>query len=487
MFASLIAKAQKAPASPTRKLAPQRAGRASSQTGYKPISDHEREDTTAREAPRGAWDFSRIPIFPPDRRTRDEARPSFNAPLQQGVLQPKLNIGVVDDTLEHEADRVAEQIIRAGSPIAASRGILENVTGSAKGRAGGAEAPNIVHEVLRSSGQPLDAPTRAFFEPRFGVDFSTVRVHADAQAAASARAVGARAYTVGSNLVFGSGHFTPHTTAGQRLLAHELTHVVQQSGGAGMVQRLIREPYPWQGIITAAVGAHIRSSPDSSKPANILDSIPKGQIVTVVSATGNWLRIQSHYRGPLLEGYVDNTLVDDSTAAAMARGVGTTMVWKQSGPGSGTTFEAWASAKTETPFPTVSATTVMNCWEAVLLSAYRAGAIKWTWIHKLYATTPVADWVSAMSRGPLHTYAVPGPNTIMPKRGDIVFFDGIAHVALATGSGSKVYTFWPPPNTPFTPGGTTDRVKVFTIEDLVGWWSAHMPSVPTVEFGAPKW
>ncbi len=90
--------------------------------------------------------------------------------------------------------------------------------------------PPIVHEVLHSPGQPLDAATRAFMEPRFGHDFSHVRVHADAKAAESARAVNARAYTVGNDLVFGSGRYAPRTQASLRLLAHELTHTLQQKG-----------------------------------------------------------------------------------------------------------------------------------------------------------------------------------------------------------------------------------------------------------------
>jgi hypothetical protein len=91
------------------------------------------------------------------------------------------------------------------------------------------EAPPIVHDVLRSSGQPLDESTRAFFEPRFGHDFSSVRVHADGRAAESAQAVKALAYTVGHDIAFNAGQYSPGTAAGQRLLAHELTHVVQQS------------------------------------------------------------------------------------------------------------------------------------------------------------------------------------------------------------------------------------------------------------------
>ncbi|MBF2065985.1 MAG: DUF4157 domain-containing protein [Calothrix sp. C42_A2020_038] len=97
------------------------------------------------------------------------------------------------------------------------------------------EAPPIVHKVLNSLGQPLDADSRNFMESRFGHDFSSVRVHTDAKAAESAQAVNALAYTVGRNVVFGTGQFTPRTHAGKRLLAHELTHVVQQSSQSNII------------------------------------------------------------------------------------------------------------------------------------------------------------------------------------------------------------------------------------------------------------
>lgn len=93
-------------------------------------------------------------------------------------------------------------------------------------------APPIVHEVLRSPGQPLDAATRAFMEPRFGHDFSRVRVHSGAAAEQSARDVDADAYTVGHDVVFGAGRLAPESHEGRRLLAHELTHVVQQTVGS---------------------------------------------------------------------------------------------------------------------------------------------------------------------------------------------------------------------------------------------------------------
>lgn len=92
------------------------------------------------------------------------------------------------------------------------------------------EVPPIVHEVLHSPGQPLDPATRTFMEPRFGHDFSHVRVHTNANAAESARAVNALAYTVGRDIVFGAGQFPSGTTESRRLLAHELAHVVQSAG-----------------------------------------------------------------------------------------------------------------------------------------------------------------------------------------------------------------------------------------------------------------
>jgi hypothetical protein len=91
---------------------------------------------------------------------------------------------------------------------------------------------------LSSAGSPLDGEARAFMEPRFGHDFAHVRVHVDARAAESARAVGAQAYTVGRHVVFGGGSYAPSTSSGRRLIAHELAHVVQQaSAGAPRLQR----------------------------------------------------------------------------------------------------------------------------------------------------------------------------------------------------------------------------------------------------------
>jgi hypothetical protein len=98
------------------------------------------------------------------------------------------------------------------------------------------EIPPIVHEVLNCSGQQLDPATRAFMEPRFGHDFGNVRVHTDARAADSARAVYAHAYTVGQDVVFGTNEFAPATREGRELLAHELAHTIQQRRDSSTVQ-----------------------------------------------------------------------------------------------------------------------------------------------------------------------------------------------------------------------------------------------------------
>jgi hypothetical protein len=94
-----------------------------------------------------------------------------------------------------------------------------------------AEAPALVEQVLASPGRPLDESTRAFMESRFGYDFGCVRLHQDEQAARSARSVDALAYTVDHHIVLGSGASDPASESGRRLLAHELTHVVQQGAG----------------------------------------------------------------------------------------------------------------------------------------------------------------------------------------------------------------------------------------------------------------
>lgn len=193
------------------------------------------------------------------------------------LLQAKLRIGAPGDRYEREGERMAEQVMRIPEP-AFEQGLAEGSAGEetvqracctecSEGRTCAASKEEEILQAqplpdcapalpegwanrfaaLRGGGQPLPASLRRFFEPRFGCDFSAVRIHADGPAATAAREVQARAFTVGRDIVFAAGHYAPQTTSGQRLLAHELTHVVQQGaaaegGGArmriGRVQRV---------------------------------------------------------------------------------------------------------------------------------------------------------------------------------------------------------------------------------------------------------
>lgn len=170
------------------------------------------------------------------------------------VIQAKLTVGQPGDVYEQEADRIADQVMRMPDRPSSNQELsfssFHASTAQRKCTACEEEklqrkenestvdtpatVPPVVHEVLSSSGQPLDPATRTFMEPRFGQDFSGVRVHTGAKAAESAAAVQARAYTVGNNIVFG-GKESPSDLP---VLAHELTHVVQQSGDSLLLQRL---------------------------------------------------------------------------------------------------------------------------------------------------------------------------------------------------------------------------------------------------------
>ncbi|HEX6112597.1 MAG TPA: DUF4157 domain-containing protein, partial [Geminicoccaceae bacterium] len=182
-------------------------------------------------------------------------------------LQTKLKVGEPDDMFEEEADRMADQVMRMADPQrtgpidqggkATADGIQrlcaecedevrrqpieekeEELRMKRRSGATPAIGPGLQAQItaLRGGGQPLSPALRGFFEPRFGHDFSRVRVHADSDAADRARAVRARAYTVGRNIVFGAGEYAPATMEGKRILAHELTHVVQQQSAPAAVQ-----------------------------------------------------------------------------------------------------------------------------------------------------------------------------------------------------------------------------------------------------------
>jgi hypothetical protein len=162
-------------------------------------------------------------------------------------IQPKLTINQPGDIYEQEADVLAERVMRM-SPDKNENIFFKpaNISSvqrkythceeeekiqkkSANGAGTGMEAPSIVHDVINSGGKPLDAVTRHFFEPRFGRDFSNIRIHTDSAAAKSTEQINALAYTAGDNIVFNQNQYAPDTDKGKRLLGHELTHAIQQN------------------------------------------------------------------------------------------------------------------------------------------------------------------------------------------------------------------------------------------------------------------
>lgn len=158
----------------------------------------------------------------------------------KGGVQRKLSIGASNDPLELEADRVADQVLAASahSGVSGAPPRIQRYAGQAA--EGSDTVPASVDRVVASSGSPLEPALRQDMEHRFGHDFSRVRVHFGGAAEKSAQDVNAKAYTVGHNIVFGAGQFALGTHGRQRwLLAHELTHVVQQSEGSatGSIQR----------------------------------------------------------------------------------------------------------------------------------------------------------------------------------------------------------------------------------------------------------
>ncbi len=267
---------------------------------------------------------ARIPIQSVPHRTSAspsrEVRPNWGNQVMQRLLrareiQAKLTVNEPGDVYEQEADRIAESVMRMSNPGLrapaapfAGRPSVQSVqrmcteceeeelhrketeeeeegTEEIKTRALPGHTPEITHgvqekiEALRGGGSPLPTSTRSFFEPRFGADFRSVRAHTDARAAELARTVQARAFTRGHDIVFGAGEYAPMTREGQRLLAHELTHTLQQGGAAGSsrpaesLQRAASSELPGLEPLSGPATPETAQEPDSSSGALIFPPV----------------------------------------------------------------------------------------------------------------------------------------------------------------------------------------------------------------------
>jgi hypothetical protein len=179
------------------------------------------------------------------KNTKDE--PGKKLPQLESFFQPKLAVSSPDDEYEQEADRMADHVMRMPmndppffkpNPVSISRlqrkckscedeEKVQRKENSANESTAGPSVEDYIGS-LNNSGTSLDHSARVFFEPRFSSDFSNVTIHTDAVAAKSAQSINALAYTTGNHIVFNEGQYSPGTESGKRLLAHELTHVIQQ-------------------------------------------------------------------------------------------------------------------------------------------------------------------------------------------------------------------------------------------------------------------
>jgi Domain of unknown function (DUF4157) len=245
--------------------------------------------------PKFSWNIGNIALSAPNScgqtHPGDNGHPGLvSRHVGRLPIQAKLEVGSVDDPLEREADRAAEHVMRLPDPTVSRnssrpdsssrlqattpttsdehvqrkcscggscdkctaeqadegheklqrKSAAPAISACSSAPATGLTAPPAVDDVMRSPGQPLDSATRGFFEPRFQFDFNHVRIHTDAPAADSARAVNAQAYTVGSHIVLGPRTSGTRSPASLKLIAHELAHVVQQGQG----RPLARHPDP---------------------------------------------------------------------------------------------------------------------------------------------------------------------------------------------------------------------------------------------------
>jgi len=265
------------------------------------------------------------------------SRPPESSSASARLLQRKLAVTQAGDAYERDADRVADQVMATperspqhtcscGGTCAdcqkrSAAGPVRLQTKHVDARdAGLIEAPSSVHDTLSGSGRALDAATRAFMEPRFGVDFTSVRVHDGARSARSAREVSARAYTVGQHIVFGAGEYAPETNEGRRLIAHELAHVVQQTG-AGSEAALQRDPKPDDAKQTSGSQDLVVLFGEDKSLRNTATVLAPGVRIVVVTSADELAKQLKAIKGSIRTLYIAAHMLDDGNLMFETPGV----------------------------------------------------------------------------------------------------------------------------------------------------------------------
>lgn len=242
-----------------------------------------------------SWGFSNIAILPIESRSNDSptrTSPHVNT-SSKGIAESE------NDLFEREANQMADRVMSASLDVnnTTSRSPEPNSKHTSPVGAGHTEISPIVRDALNSHGQPMDPGTRSFMESRFQRDFGHVRIHNDMQAARSASAINARAYTLGKDVVFADRQFATGTNEGKHLLAHELVHVMQQTS---------TKESSMGNISTTHLGIQRSPGDEKSNDGNKRVSIFEGNSDQATFITEDQFR----------QDYVDNNIVHSTGIAA---------------------------------------------------------------------------------------------------------------------------------------------------------------------------
>ena len=457
--------------------------------------------------------------------------------IKSGTLQTKLKIGQPGDVYEQEADRVADAVMRMPEPgvqrqvepeeeeeeMLQAKPLAEEITPlvqrqvepeeeeeelQAKATSGRISEvnSNLGSQIqsLKGGGQPLSKNDRTFFEPRFGRDFSQVRVHTYPQAAESARMVNARAFTIGQGIVFGEGQYDPVSKSGKYLLAHELVHTVQQGKGIQRQIQLTRlgiysDATKWKNDPAKISDKDLKATDEYTWLNNIF-RFTKSEILLALRLIIRYMhtRLFTLYHDKAKATFILFALPylqrakRQSGTASQAEALAGKLKWTVLGPPD---FSNPATAKSaftkwllvpKASKPTDTST--MNCWELVLYSAYRGGFTTKKHLKAIYTSAAAKTGMDVPKEiekkvcGSRFSFDLTKPKSREPIRGDIVIFNQFAgHVAISLGTKTtsgkhEVMSLWS------VPSRSGNRVYRTTIETLAG-----AMKLTRVNFCTPNW
>ena len=416
-----------------------------------------------------------------------------------------LEVAPADDPQEHEAEATAARVMRMPAAPAPS--------GASDPHAGSGGGERVQAFLASNAGEPLAPDARAYMEPRFGRGFGDVRVHTGPAAAESANSVGAAAYAVGRDVVFGAGRYRPETIAGRRLLAHELAHVAQHAGGVRRrVQRVsiysytdadpLHDPSRLSDATVQATDEYRYFSTFVPIPFVAPYATP-AEALLAVRLLLRWLR-EGNSTSPYTNEWVAREFIDRAKNQLGALGGASAQVghlgWVPFNTGQAVTnpaamqsdFARWVLAGGAKP-NTMSGS--INCWEMVLFGAHNAGYITFPRIQQIYSRAVanvqagtarlVGDTVETELRGhnAEHIFTPGSATSPVPLPGDVVIFNRAAvHVAIATGTVTaagdhEVISLWNQPN-------NVSTVQRTTIEALL---AAAGSGASPVRFWSAQW